>query len=92
MNGFIHIVEYCLTPKRNELSSYEKTWRKVFHAYYKLKKANLKKLHTYDSSYMTFQKVQNNRESKELVGRDGEGNGTLLQYSCLENPMNGGAW
>ena len=24
--------------------------------------------------------------------RDGEGNGTLLQYSCLENPMDGGAW
>ena len=22
----------------------------------------------------------------------GEGNGTPLQYSCLENPMNGGAW
>ena len=22
----------------------------------------------------------------------GEGNGTLLQYSCLENPMEGGAW
>ena len=22
----------------------------------------------------------------------GEGNGTQLQYSCLENPMNGGAW
>ena len=21
-----------------------------------------------------------------------EGNGTLLQYSCLENPMHGGAW
>ena len=21
-----------------------------------------------------------------------EGNGTLLQYSCLENPMSGGAW
>ena len=25
----------------------------------------------------------------ELVG---EGNGTPLQYSCLENPMDGGAW
>ena len=25
-----------------------------------------------------------------LVG--GEGNGTPLQYSCLENPMDGGAW
>ena len=26
---------------------------------------------------------------KELVG---EGNGTLLQYACLENPMDEGAW
>ena len=24
--------------------------------------------------------------------RTGEGNGTPLQYSCLENPMDGGAW
>ena len=23
---------------------------------------------------------------------DGEGDGTLPQYSCLENPMDGGAW
>ena len=33
--------------------------------------------------------------SKELpIGRIwlGEGNGTPLQYSCLENPMGGGAW
>ena len=22
----------------------------------------------------------------------GEGNGNLLQYSCLENPVTGGAW
>ena len=27
-----------------------------------------------------------------LGGSIGEGNGTLLQYSCLENPMDGGAW
>ena len=27
-----------------------------------------------------------------LGGQDGEGNGTPLQYSCLENPMDGGAW
>ena len=27
------------------------------------------------------------------LGRSpGEGNGTPLQYSCLENPMEGGAW
>ena len=30
---------------------------------------------------------------KGLVGlHSGEGNGTPLQYSCLENPMDGGAW
>ena len=27
--------------------------------------------------------------TRSLVG---EGNGTPLQYSCLENPMDGGAW
>ena len=27
--------------------------------------------------------------SKQLVGK---GNGTPLQYSCLENPKDGGAW
>ena len=27
-----------------------------------------------------------------LVSDSGEGNGTPLQYSCLENPMDGGAW
>ena len=25
-------------------------------------------------------------------GSDGEGNGSPLHYSCLENPMDGGAW
>ena len=28
----------------------------------------------------------------ELQEAVGEGNGTPLQYSCLENPMDGGAW
>ena len=28
----------------------------------------------------------------EVMGLDGEGNGTPLQYSCLENPMDGGTW
>ena len=29
------------------------------------------------------------RAVKDLAG---EGNGTPLQYFCLENPMDGGAW
>ena len=28
----------------------------------------------------------------DLLMLFGEGNGTPLQYSCLENPMDGGAW
>ena len=27
-----------------------------------------------------------------LQASPGEGNGTPLQYSCLENPIDGGAW
>ena len=27
-----------------------------------------------------------------LILQSGEGNGSPLQYSCLENPMDGGAW
>ena len=30
-----------------------------------------------------------NRNTKKIYG---EGNGTPLQHSCLENPMDGGAW
>ena len=29
---------------------------------------------------------------KRLAPQFGKGNGTPLQYSCLENPMDGGAW
>ena len=31
-------------------------------------------------------------EIKRRLLFGGEGNGTPLQYSCLENPMDGGAW
>jgi len=32
------------------------------------------------------------REIRNANRVPGEGNGTPLQYSCLENPMGGGAW
>ena len=31
-------------------------------------------------------------QMQTLVNSIGEGNGNALQYSCLENPMDGGAW
>ena len=38
--------------------------------------------------------IGGNKESSYWVFNllSGEGNGTPLQYSCLENPMDGGAW
>ena len=38
---------------------------------------------------MTHRKLKYLEFSSNKVG---EGNGTPLQYSCLENPMDGGAW
>ena len=33
------------------------------------------------------------KKMQERFNKDlGEGNGNPLQYSCLENPMDGGAW
>ena len=29
---------------------------------------------------------------RSVVKESGEGDGTPLQYSCLESPMDGGAW
>ena len=41
--------------------------------------------------------IRNNEPEKNLKfitlpPRDGKGDGTPLQYSCLENPMDRGAW
>ena len=32
------------------------------------------------------------QQQQQHALKSGEGNGTPLQYSCLENPMGGGAW
>ena len=37
-----------------------------------------------------FRKDLNKLKNTSLT--TGEGNGNPLQYSCLENPMDGGAW
>ena len=44
----------------------------------------------HSSDYMEF--CQQNNVSAFQYTVIGEGNGTPLQYSCLENPMAGGAW
>ena len=32
------------------------------------------------------------KKKSRIEVNDGEGNGSPLQYSCLENPMDGGGW
>ena len=59
---------------------------------------NLKKIYI----YIVFPSGSEGKESACNMGdlglipgserSPGEGNGNLLQYSCLENPMDGGAW
>ena len=36
--------------------------------------------------------VKFNKFRRTVDSNNGEGNGTPFQYSCLENPMGGGAW
>ena len=45
--------------------------------------------HSIHSSYLLGQVEKNLGDTSQTPG---EGNGTPLQYSCLENPMDGGAW
>ena len=37
-------------------------------------------------------KTRDLKKIGDTKGTFGEGNGNPLQYSCLENPMDGGAW
>ena len=44
--------------------------------------------HTGRAYSLLIEAMNNYRDYTDI----GEGNGTPLQYSCLENPMDGGAW
>ena len=39
-----------------------------------------------------YKEIEENNRMGKTRDRNGEGNGTPLQSSCLENPMDGGAW
>ena len=50
----------------------------------------------YKEKYNTVEIEEDINKARDLpcsqIGNSGEGNGIPLQYSCLENPMDGGAW
>ena len=39
-----------------------------------------------------YKMVKHGKENWRVSSSSGEGDGTPLQYSCLENPMDRGAW
>ena len=51
---------------------------------------NVKQFFSIDSMYLVAQACLT--LCNPIDCSPGEGNGTPLQYSCLENPMRGGAW
>ena len=46
----------------------------------------------FDPLSLSFPSEKQDDKSTQLIRSTGEGNGTPLQYSCLENPMGRGAW
>ena len=51
--------------------------------------------HVHNGILLRRKKEWNNAISAKWMDLEiviGEGDGTPLQYSCLENPMDGGAW
>ena len=52
----------------------------------------MKLLESQEEPLGAFNSVGENRLFEPPALDNGEGNGTPLQYSCLENPMDGGAW
>ena len=47
---------------------------------------------TATSQQWALRELRKEKNTCHLAAISGEGNGTPLQYSCLENPMDGGAW
>ena len=58
-----------------------------------LPKFTTRSLGWFRNRHMTLHTITvQSEESLDLLFDNGEGDGTPLQYSCLENPMDGGAW
>ena len=52
----------------------------------------LKKIKDTKGTFHAEMSTIKDRNDVDRTEADGEGNGSPLQYSCLENPMDGGAW
>ena len=81
-----------------------KGWKKIFHANGNQKKAGIailisdkidfeiKAMKRHKEEHYIMIKGSIQEEDITIINIERESNGTPLQYSCLENPMDGGAW
>ena len=80
--NLIHLYTGLLfSEKKKRTVNHAKTWMDLRYVLLRLKGQSIS-LHT-----VWFQVIWQPRKGKTT----GEGNGTPLQYSCLETPMDGGA-
>ena len=73
------------TWKQPRCPSADEWIRKLWYIYTMEYYSAIKK-NAFESVLMRWMKLE------PIIQSDREGNGTPLQYSCLENPMGGGAW
>ena len=92
--------EWIVLPGRDIQSIYSKPWaflKKLFWPFKKIFSFNYgfkKNTHTWNLTVFTIVKcyIVGRQISRTLTSCNRGGNGIPLQYSCLENPMDGGAW
>ena len=83
---------------QSQVVKLEKGWEKIYTLKGKKKKKEftIKKINFNFFTVLCFCCIENESAIYVCVSIylsiSGEGNGTPLQYSCLENPMDGGAW
>ena len=82
-------LQHFLLPSMSCLATKKKNYK----AYWKAK--NIEEKHQALESDLDMTRILELSDwefKATMISILGEGNGTLLQYSCLENPMDGGAW
>ena len=79
-NSHIHDAERCYSLRTTELKNDAIIFKMILDSSFCIQTPRI-----FSKSVYTLKNISNYTVS-------GEGNGTPLQYSCLENPMDGGAW
>ena len=93
------LTEIVIDPEALELTKYV-TQLSAFQPSLRLKASHGGFLHFKERTFFNSENIFTNNNHMwllfliwwHLTILRGEGNGTPLQYSCLENPMDGGAW